>query len=104
MDAEGAGPPRSSHRTVVRRLVVYGVVLGTVVLAALLTGSLPTPEEVRDWGEGLGSLAPLAFVPLFVAANFLIAWPILAGAAGLLFGTAVGTVLALAGVTAASVA
>ena len=41
-------------------------------------------------------------MPLFVVANFLITWPILAGACGLLFGTAVGTPLALAGVTAAS--
>ena len=33
----------------------------------------------------------------------MIWWPILAGAAGLLFGTAVGTALVLAGVTASSV-
>ena len=44
----------------------------------------------------------LAFVPLFVPVNFLISWPILAGAAGLLFGTIAGTPLALAGVTAAA--
>ena len=55
---------------------------------ALLTGSLPSPDEVRDWAEGLGDLAYVAFVPLFVLANFVIAWWILAGAAGLLFGTA----------------
>ena len=46
----------------------------------------------------------LAYVPLFVLANFLITWPILAGAGGLLFGTAVATPLALAGVTLASLA
>jgi uncharacterized membrane protein YdjX (TVP38/TMEM64 family) len=57
---------------------------------------------VRDWVEGLGSLPYVAFVPLFAVANFVIGWPILAGAAGLLFGTAVGTALALAGVTAAA--
>ena len=34
----------------------------------------------------------------------MIWWPVLAGGAGLLFGTAVGTPLALAGVTAASLA
>ena len=39
-----------------------------------------------------------------MVANFVVAWPILAGAGGLLFGTAVGTPLALAGVTAASLA
>jgi uncharacterized membrane protein YdjX (TVP38/TMEM64 family) len=77
-----------------------GVVFG--VTAA--TGSLPTPDEARDWGEGLGDFAYVAFVPLFVLANFVIAWPILTGAAGLLFGTAAGTPLALAGVTCAALA
>jgi uncharacterized membrane protein YdjX (TVP38/TMEM64 family) len=102
MDSSGAGLPRSSRRTVIRRVVAYGAVLSVVVGVALLTGSLPSPEEVRDWAEGLGDLAYLAFVPLFVLANFVIAWGILAGAAGLLFGTWVGTPLALAGVTAAA--
>jgi uncharacterized membrane protein YdjX (TVP38/TMEM64 family) len=51
----------------------------------------------------LGDVAYVAFVPLFVAVNFVIWWPILAGAAGLLFGTAVGTALVLAAVTASSV-
>jgi uncharacterized membrane protein YdjX (TVP38/TMEM64 family) len=41
-------------------------------------------------------------VPLFVIVNFVIWWPVLAGAGGLLFGTAVGTPLALAGLTCAS--
>ena len=102
MDSSGAGLPRSSRRTVIRRVVAYGAVVSVVVGVALLTGSLPSPEEVRDWAEGLGDLAYLAFVPMFVLANFVIAWGILAGAAGLLFGTWVGTPLALAGVTAAA--
>ena len=102
MDSSGAGLPSASRRTVIRRVVAYGAVLAVVFGVAVLTGSLPSPEEVRDWAEGLGDLAYLAFVPLFVLANFVIAWGILAGAAGLLFGTAVGTPLALAGVTAAA--
>jgi uncharacterized membrane protein YdjX (TVP38/TMEM64 family) len=102
MDSSGAGLPSASRRTVIRRIVVCGTVLAGVFSVAVLTGSLPSPEEVRDWAEGLGDLAYVAFVPLFVLANFVIAWGILAGAAGLLFGTAVGTPLALAGVTAAA--
>ena len=39
----------------------------------------------------------MAYVPLFALANFVVAWGILAGAGGLLFGTAVAWPLALAG-------
>lgn len=102
MESSGAGTPSASRRTVIRRIVAYGAVLAAVVGVALVTGSLPSPEEVRDWADGLGDLAYLAFVPLFVLANFVITWGILAAAAGLLFGVAVGTPLALAGVTAAA--
>jgi uncharacterized membrane protein YdjX (TVP38/TMEM64 family) len=77
--------------------VVVAIFLGMIV-----TGSVPTPDEVRDYGESLGVAALLAFIPLFVLVNFLITWPILAGAAGLLFGTLAGTPLALVGLTAAA--
>ena len=89
-----------SRRVAFRRIAIYAAIVGIV----FVTGSLPSPDEARDWGEGLGDFAYVAFVPLFVAVNFLVAWPILAGAAGLLFGTAAGTPLALAGVTCASLA
>lgn len=102
MDPRGAANPGASRRVVIRRLVAYGLLVATVFGVLAATGSLPTPEEARDWGEGLGDAAYVAFVPLFVVANFVIWWPILAGAAGLLFGTAVGTPLVLAGVTASS--
>jgi uncharacterized membrane protein YdjX (TVP38/TMEM64 family) len=69
-------------------MALYGAAVGIVFGVAALTGSLPTPSEARDWGDDLGSFGYVAFVPLFVLANFIIAWPILAGAAGLLFGTA----------------
>jgi uncharacterized membrane protein YdjX (TVP38/TMEM64 family) len=92
------------RRVAIRRMALYAALVGVVFGVALLTGSLPSAGEARDWGEGLGDFAYVAFVPLFVVVNFLIAWPILAGAAGLLFGTAAGTPLALAGVTCASVA
>jgi uncharacterized membrane protein YdjX (TVP38/TMEM64 family) len=103
MDAPGAGDPGPSRRLAIRRLVAYGVVLATVFTVLAATGSLPSPDEARDFGEDLDAFAYVAFVPLFVICNFVLTWPILAGAAGLLFGTAVGTPLALAGVTAAGV-
>jgi uncharacterized membrane protein YdjX (TVP38/TMEM64 family) len=86
------------------RVGAYGAVLLLVLGVAVINGSLPSPEQVRDWADGLGDLAYVAFVPLFVIANFVIPWGILAGAAGLLFGTAAGTPLALAGVTGAALA
>jgi uncharacterized membrane protein YdjX (TVP38/TMEM64 family) len=103
MDSREAAQPGASRRTVIIRLGAYGLVVGTVLGTLLLTGSIPSSEEARDWADGLGDAAYFAFVPLFVVVNFVITWPILAGAAGLLFGTAVGTALVLAGVTASSV-
>ena len=73
-----------------------------VVGTLALTGNIPSSDEARDFVDDLGALGPILYVPLFVLANFAVAWPILAGAAGLLFGTAVGTPLALLGVTAAA--
>lgn len=93
-----------SRRAAIWRIAIGGVVVGAVFLAGIVSGSVPSPDEVRDFGESLGALALIAFVPLFVLANFLITWPILAGAAGLLFGTVAGTPLAIAGVTAAALA
>jgi uncharacterized membrane protein YdjX (TVP38/TMEM64 family) len=93
-----------SRRVAFRRIAIYAMAVGTVFAIALLTGSLPSPDEARDWGEGLGDFAYVAFVPLFAVVNFVVTWPILAGAGGLLFGTAVGTPLVLAGVICASLA
>jgi uncharacterized membrane protein YdjX (TVP38/TMEM64 family) len=92
------------RRMVLRRLALSAAALGVVLAVLAITGSFPTPDEIRDWGDGLGDFAYVAFIPLFVLVNFLIAWPILAGAAGLMFGTAVGTPLTLAGVTGAALA
>jgi uncharacterized membrane protein YdjX (TVP38/TMEM64 family) len=103
MDSREAAQPGVSRRTVLIRLGAYGLVVGTVLATLAATGSIPSSEEAREWADGLGDAAYVAFVPLFVAVNFVIWWPILAGAAGLLFGTAVGTGLVLAGVTASSV-
>jgi uncharacterized membrane protein YdjX (TVP38/TMEM64 family) len=104
MDPQLLGDSRPSRRVAVRRLVTYGVVLAVGFAVVAITGTLPSADEARDWGNDLGTFIYVAFVPLFVIFNFVITWPILAGAAGLLFGTAVGTPLALAGVTVAGVA
>ena len=90
------------RRAALLRIGVYAALMGTAFAVLLLTTGLPSAQEGRDFGESLGDWAPFAYVPLFVLANFLIGWPILAGAGGLLFGTAAGTPLALAGVTLAA--
>jgi uncharacterized membrane protein YdjX (TVP38/TMEM64 family) len=93
-----------SRRPAIRRIAIYAAVVGVAFGVLVLTGSIPSSEEARDFGDDLGPLAPVLFVPLFVAVNFLITWPILAGAAGLLFGTAAGTPLVLIAVVLASLA
>jgi len=91
-----------SRRSALWRIALYALIVGAVFVVVAATGSLPSADEARDFGEGLGGWAVAAYVPLFVLANLLITWPILAGAGGLLFGTAAGTPLALAGVTLAA--
>jgi uncharacterized membrane protein YdjX (TVP38/TMEM64 family) len=91
-----------SRRSALWRIGIYGALLGTAFVVVVATGWLPTADEARDFGESLGGFAVAAYVPLFVLANFVITWPILAGAGGLLFGTVAGAPLALAGVTLAA--
>jgi uncharacterized membrane protein YdjX (TVP38/TMEM64 family) len=103
METGGAAQPSVSRAVAMTRVAGFAALVSGAILTLAITGSLPSPDEVRDWGEDLGDAAYFAFIPLFVAVNFVITWPILAGAAGLLFGTAVGAPLTLAAVTAASV-
>ena len=92
------------RRAALLRIGVYAALMGTAFAVLLITTGLPSAQEARDLGESLGGWAVVAYVPLFVLANFLIGWPILAGAGGLLFGTAAGTPLALAGATLTALA
>ena len=92
-----AGEPQGSRRAALLRLAGLAIVVGGVFLAATLSGNLPNAGEVRDWGDGLGVLGPVLFIPLSAAlACLLVPGPVLAGSAGLLFGTALGTPVALA--------
>jgi uncharacterized membrane protein YdjX (TVP38/TMEM64 family) len=91
-----------SRRLAIRRIALYAAAVAIIFGILVATGNIPSAQEARDFGDSLGPAAPFLYVPLFVAANFIIAWVILAGAAGLLFGTAAGTPLALAGVTLAA--
>jgi hypothetical protein len=91
-----------SRRSAFWRIAICAAIVGTIFIVVAGTGSFPSVAEARHVGEGLGGWALAAYVPLFVIANPLIAWPILAGGARLPFGTPTGTPLALAGVTLAA--
>ena len=81
------------------RLLALAGTLASVLAVLGLTGSLQ-PERVRDWVDGFGLLGPVAFVlvsSLLTVALF--PGPLLAGASGLLFGTALGTPLSIIAAT-----
>ncbi len=79
------------------RLGVFAAIVLALFATATLSGSLPSADEVRDWGEELGWAGPLVFIPAGACALCLfVPGPVLAGGAGLLFGTAGGTPIALA--------
>ncbi|MGH2839005.1 MAG: TVP38/TMEM64 family protein [Thermoleophilaceae bacterium] len=79
------------------RLAIFAAIVLGLFATATLSGSLPNAGEVRDWGEDLGWAGPLVFVPAAACALCLfVPGPVLAGGAGLLFGTAAGTPIALA--------
>jgi uncharacterized membrane protein YdjX (TVP38/TMEM64 family) len=79
------------------RLAVFATTVLGLFVAATVSGLLPDADEVRDWGDGLGWIGPIAFIPAAaVGLCLFVPGPVLAGAAGLLFGTAGGTPVALA--------
>jgi len=86
----------ADRRAAVLRLALFGGAVVALFVVATATGRLPSAHRIRDWGHGLGALGPVVFVPLSVALGCLLTpGPVLAGAAGLLFGTALGTPIAL---------
>ena len=92
------------HRAARLRLAGFALVVGTLFLVATASGSLPDSEEVRDWADGFGAAGPLVFVTGAAAALCLfVPGPVLAGAAGLLFGTGLGTPVALAAIVLGAV-
>ena len=89
------GPPLSRAGLALRALPLLALAAVAVVLYA--TGSAPSTDDLRDWGEDLGWSGVVVWPVLFAVVNFVVPWPLLAGASGLVFGTAAGTVLALLG-------
>jgi len=89
-DDAGASP-RRARRLALLRLAVLALLVGALFAAVALTGDL-SADRVRDAVDDVGVAAPLAFV--VVSALLTVAMfpgPLLSGASGLLFGTAIGT-------------
>ena len=85
------------------RAALFLAVVGSLAIAAALSGRLPGVDEIRDFGESLGWWAYLLWIPITAALNAVfVPGPVLAGAAGLLFGTAAGTPLAIVAATASA--
>jgi uncharacterized membrane protein YdjX (TVP38/TMEM64 family) len=60
--------------------------------------------DVRDWVDSIGPLAPLLFVAVSASLTpLMFPGPLLAGASGLLFGTALGTPVAILAATLGAV-
>lgn len=95
---------RRERRVAILRLAALAAFAGGLFAAVALTGGLSS-DRVRNALDGAGWVGPLAFV--FVSAALTVALfpgPLLAGASGLLFGTAVGTPTAIVAATVGAVA
>ena len=96
------GPPPDGPPPVGRPgLRLLALVAGVgAALAVVAVSSGLSADRVRDWVEDFGAVAPVVFVLLSAALTCaLFPGPLLAGASGLLFGTALGFPLSLTAAT-----
>ena len=94
-----------AKRLALIRVGLLFTTLAAIAVVAAAQGFRPSADDVRDWGEGLGAAGPVLFIPLSIGLGcLLVPGPLLAGAAGLLFGTALGIPIALVAATATAVA
>jgi uncharacterized membrane protein YdjX (TVP38/TMEM64 family) len=97
--ANPLGPAGPSRRAAALRLAALAAALAAFVLVFALSGSL-SASRVRGWMDGYGAAGPLAFIGVSAALTVaLFPGPVLAAASGLLFGTALGTPVAIASAT-----
>jgi uncharacterized membrane protein YdjX (TVP38/TMEM64 family) len=81
------------------RLLSLALLVGGAFLVVALSGSV-SADGVRDRVDSLGAAGPLLFIPISACLTVaLFPGPLLAGASGLLFGTALGTPVSIAAAT-----
>lgn len=102
MPAAPPSEPARARRAAVRAVLRLGLLgLGVVALFLLAASTLGlSSERIRDAVDDAGPIAPIAFVAVSAALTVAcVPGPLLAGAAGLLLGTALGTPAAIAAAT-----
>jgi uncharacterized membrane protein YdjX (TVP38/TMEM64 family) len=81
------------------RLLTLALLVASAFLVVALSGSL-SADGVRDRVDDLGAAGPLLFIPISAGLTVaLFPGPLLAGASGLLFGTALGTPVSIVSAT-----
>ena len=81
------------------RLLSLALVVGSAFTVIAVSGSL-SADAVRDRVDGLGAAGPLLYIPISACLTVaLFPGPLLAGASGLLFGTALGTPVSIVSAT-----
>lgn len=99
--ASGALPAGGSPRAAVwtKRIAQVIAILGVIALLRMLPAA-QLLEAAVTWVDGLGALAPFAFIALYVVVTIsMIPASLLSIAAGALFGLATGTLVVAAGAT-----
>jgi uncharacterized membrane protein YdjX (TVP38/TMEM64 family) len=90
---------RRARRFALLRLGALAALVGALFAAVALTGEL-SAERVRDAVDDVGVVAPLAFIPISALLTVaMFPGPLLSGASGLLFGTALGTPVSIVAAT-----
>jgi uncharacterized membrane protein YdjX (TVP38/TMEM64 family) len=85
------------------RLALLAGLIAAAFLVVASSGSL-SAQRVRGWIDGYGVAGPLVFIVVSAALTpCLFPGPLLAGASGLLFGTALGTPIAIVSATLGAV-
>ncbi len=103
-DGRRARAPREAlcaraPREALARVVGFAIGL-TAVFVAVLVLVARSPQEIQRAADGAGAWAPIAFLALCVALTLaFFPFPLVAAAAGVLFGTLEGTLLSILGGT-----
>jgi uncharacterized membrane protein YdjX (TVP38/TMEM64 family) len=85
---------RRLRRRALLRVGAAVAVLAAVFIVARVAGLSPSAKGIERWADGLGLAGPVLFLAAGVALNCLfVPLPVIAGAAGLVFGTVVGTAI-----------